>query len=102
MSDEGIQCDRSNESDVTEELADVNFAKWGATENGVKNGDDLLCDMEDADDTVDDECDFDITEEEPGQWWRMKTITQTLTRTQGQKQRLMAKKVPLLNVQGHK
>ena len=66
ISDEGIQCDRLNESDVTEEPPDVNVAKGDATENAVKNGDDLPCDMEDADDAVDDEWDFDIIEEEPG------------------------------------
>ena len=51
---------------MTEDPPDVNVAKGDATENAVKNGDDLLCDIEDADDAVDDECDFDIIEEEPG------------------------------------
>lgn len=62
----GIQCDRLNESDVTEESPDVNVAKGDATENAVKNGDDLPCDIEDVDDAVDDEWDFDIIEEETG------------------------------------
>ena len=51
---------------MTEEPPDVNVAKGDATENAVKNGDDLPCDIEDADDPVDDEWDFDIIEEEPG------------------------------------
>ena len=54
ISDKGIQCDRLNKSDVTQEPPDAN----------VKNGDDFTCDIEDADDAVDDECDFDINEEE--------------------------------------
>ena len=43
---------------MTEKPPDVNFAKGDATENAVKNGDDLLSDIQDADDAVDDECDF--------------------------------------------
>ena len=51
---------------MTEEPPDANFAKGDTTKNAVKSGDDLLCDIQDADDAVDDECDFDIIEEEPG------------------------------------
>ena len=51
---------------MTEEPPDVNVAKGDTTENAVKNGDDLPCDIEGAEDAVDDECDFDVIEEEPG------------------------------------
>ena len=65
MSDEGIQCDWL-ETDVTEELPNVNFAKRDTCENAVKSGVDLVCDNQDVDDVLDNACDFDIIEEEPG------------------------------------
>ena len=51
---------------MTGEPPDVNVAKGDATENAVKKRDDLPCDIEDVDDAVDDEWDFDIIEEETG------------------------------------
>ena len=36
---------------MTEEPPDVNVAKGDATENAVKNGDDLPCDIEDEEET---------------------------------------------------
>lgn len=65
MSNEGIQCDQLNGTDVTEELPNVNFTKMDTHEN-AESGVDLVCDNQDVDDVLDDALDFDIIEEEPG------------------------------------
>ena len=65
MSNEGIQCDQLNGTDVTEELPNVNLTKMDTHEN-AESGVDLVCDNQDVDDVLDDALDFDIIEEEPG------------------------------------
>ena len=55
MSNEGDQCNRLNESDVTEEQPTLNIGKLDASETGAI----------DHEDTIDHESQFDVTEEEP-------------------------------------